>query len=735
MIKKIMLLMAVCWSLAACGGGGGSGSGTSVAIADRDADGIADAQDNCPDDANADQANADNDAQGNVCDADDDNDGVSDTEEASAGTNPLKADSDGDGVDDKADQLPLDGSKAATVESAHRLLVQATFGPTTDDLNAAVQKGLDAWLEAQLNAASAYDSVSDGHQTHLERTIAIARAAEPSTNWDGVSGVFNKEVADFQADDYQMAAWWENAIGLHPTNTFHGKDQLRQRVAYALSQLLVTSNSEPPLNRRGEGLAFYYDILARNALGNYRELLDEVARSPAMGIYLSHQGNRKADPVKGTRPDENFAREILQLFSVGLYRLNVDGSPDRDNNPATYPDAGTNLVETYTQQDIEELAKVMTGWDLVDNSKYGKNGNTQGDYTQFMEFTAIEHEDEAAAGGDGRVTVLGTEFALNAGADGSGLDAALDVLFAHPNVGPYVSRHLIMRLVTSNPSSAYIARVASVFNDNGSGVRGDLKAVVKTILTDEEARGDAYKNTPSFGKAKEPLLAWAQLLRAFEALPLDGWIAQDNTTTVNGVYWFKSPQSYFQQAAMRSPSVFNFYNPDFIPSDDYFASNKLVSPELQIQTDQRLVDFSNRVYSQVHTYEKQKILLQNGEDLATFGGKAKFGNVMNIIIDFDAQMKVFEQALDGDTNGDFANMEATDTDGVRFKDKAVDALLIHLDELLLGKTMTTEYRAALKHYAMNASGARNSNDVLEARNIIRDIVRAIVTSSSFMIQK
>lgn len=733
MIKKILLL-AVCLGMTACGGGSDGSGNSNVAIADRDADGIADSQDNCPDNANADQANADNDSQGNVCDADDDNDGVSDTAEASMGTNPLKADSDGDGVDDKADQLPLDSTKAATFESAHRLLVQATFGPTIADLQDVVRKGTAAWIDEQLAASSAYDSDTDAHKTHLERTIEIARAAEPNTNWDGISGVFNKDEADFQADDYQMAAWWENAIGLHPTNTLHGKDQLRQRVAYALSQLLVTSNSEPPLNRRGEGLAFYYDILARNAFGNYRELLDEVARSPAMGIYLSHQGNRKANPTTGTRPDENFSREIMQLFSVGLYQLNIDGSPNYDANPATYPDTGTTPVETYTQQDIEELAKVMTGWDLVNNSKYGKNGNTQGDYTQFMEFTASEHEDEVAAGGDGQVTVLGKTFALSA-SDGSDLDAALDVLFQHPNVAPYVSRHLIMRLVTSNPSSAYIARVASVFNDNGSGVRGDLKAVVKAILTDEEARGDAYKSTPSFGKAKEPLLAWAQLLRAFGAQPLDGWVGQDGVTKVNGVYWFKNPQSYFQQAAMRSPSVFNFYSPDFVPSDSYFSDNKLVSPELQIQTDQRLVDFSNRVYSQVHTYEKQKINLQDSEDLVTFGGKAKFGNAMNIIIDFGDEMNVFEQALDGDTTGDFANMEATDSDGVRYKDKAVDALLTHLDELLLGKTMTTEYRAALKHYAMNASGAKNSNDALEARNIIRDTVRAIVTSSSFMIQK
>ncbi len=700
---------------------------------DADNDTIPYATDNCPSIANTNQLNTDGDLFGDACDSDDDNDTISDVDEVNAGTNPLLADTDADNVDDNEDDFPLDPNKVATVEKAHRLLTQATFGATLDEINRVVSIGAKAWINEELAKNSAYDTTSDLHLTHLERTIQITLAAEPTINWYSAPA-FNQGEAGFNVDDYQMAAWWENSLGLHPTNQAHGSDQLRQRVAYALSQLLVTSNTEPPLARRGESLAFYYDLLAKHALGNFRDLLGEVARSPTMGIFLSHQGNKKANVVAGTRPDENFAREVMQLFSVGLYELNLDGSPNRDANPASYPDAGESLIPTYDQKDIEELAKVMTGWDLVGNTHYGNRSNRQGDYTQLMEFTASEHEDEVALGGDGNVTVLGQTFALNAGADQSGMDAALDVLFNHPNVAPYVSHHLIIRLVTSNPSSDYVARVASVFNDNGNGVRGDLKAVTKALLTDEEARGDAYQTIAHFGKAKEPMLAWTQMLRALNAKPLDGWKGKDKTTLVSGVYWYRAPQKQLGQAPMRSPSVFNFYSPDYISSDGFFANNSLVNPELQIQTDQILVEINNRVYRQLDAYEKNRITILDGKTLSEFAA-TKGISTDSTLVDFTPQLQLFEQALDGDTNGDFANMENTDTDGIRFKAKAVDALITHLDLLLMGNTLTDEFKLAMQHYLVDSNATKNSNDAKEARNVVRDAVRFIVTSSSYMTQK
>ncbi|MGV6810520.1 MAG: DUF1800 family protein [bacterium] len=623
-------------------------------------------------------------------------------------------------------------STAATYNDAYRLLLQASFGATPDAIQNVMSQGIDAWVDEQLAEPSAYDNTNDPHLSHLQRTLQIAEAAEPTTDWYA-NGLFNQASASKSVDEYQMAAWWENALG-HPSNP-HGNDQLRQKVAYALSQLLVVANKESPLAERGEALAFYYDILARNALGNYRTLLDEITRSPAMGVYLSHQGNQKADVVAATTPDENFAREIIQLFSIGLYELNLDGSPNRDNNPSTYPDAGDNYVESYTQEDVVEMAKVMTGWDLVSNNRYGNSSKRQGDYTTYMEFTPNEHEDEVAESGDGQVTIMGNTFALNSGADGSGLDAALDVLFNHPNTAPFVSRHLIMRLVTSNPSSDYIARVASVFNDNGLGERGDLKAVVRAILLDDEARSTNTQQLANFGKVKEPLLALTQFLRAFEVQPLDGWQGRDGNTTVNGVYWYKAPEKDLGQAPLRARSVFNFYLPDFVPSASYFSQNRLVAPELQIQTDQILVEFSNQIYTFIHHYEKNKIEKINGKTLSEYAASKGYW-ADTLLISFDRELALYEMALDGDSSGDFANMELTDPiTGQRYKEKAVDALIEHLNQLLLGGSMMDEYRAALRHYLLDAAGSQHSDDTREAWMNIKDAVRFIVTSSQYFVQK
>ncbi len=625
-------------------------------------------------------------------------------------------------------------SVQTSYEEAHRFLVQASFGPTPESLQAVMNNGITAWVDDQLSKRSAYKRADDDHQTHLERTLEIARMAEPNTNWDGTA-IFNQSTASHTVDDYQMATWWENALG-HPTKTKHGSDQLRQRMAYALSQILVVSNKEAPLHQRGESLAFYYDILARNALGNFRTLLDEVTRSPAMGVYLSHQGNQKANPDATTRPDENFARELIQLFSIGLYELNLDGSPNRDGNPDSYPDAGEQLVPTYTQEDIAEMAKVMTGWDLVANKRYGQSYPKSGDYTQFMEFTAAEHEDEVAEVGDGMVTIMGQTFALNSGTDGSGLDAALDLLFQHPNVGPFLGRLLIQRMVTSNPTPAYIARVASAFNDNGSGIRGDLQAVVRAILLDDEALNSLQQFNPGYGKPKEPLLALTQFLRAFNVRPLDGWKGLDRQTPVTGVYWYKTPEKNFGQAALRANSVFNFYLPDFVPSDTYFDQNRQTAPELQIQTDQALVEMNNKLVRMIHDGEVNKIQTLNNETLEALASRKHFWGSELMMIDFDQELRVYEQAMDGDNNGDFANMTTNDpTTGLRHKSRAIDALLEHLNQKLLGGTMPDEHRAALKHYLLDGQRAAWNNNYKEAWYNIKDAVRFITTSNVFMVQK
>lgn len=640
-----------------------------------------------------------------------------------------KTDTDGDGVVDADDEFPSDLSKALSLHSAHRLLLQTTFGPTPEDLAKVQRIGAARWVDQQLSASSAYDSASDNHRSHLQRTIEIARHAEPNTPWYDTA-VFNQEEADFSVDEYQMAAWWENAIGLHPTNTAHGKDQLRQRIAYALSQLLVVSSFEPPLYRRGEGLASYYDMLARHSFGNYRDLLGEMARSPVMGVYLSHQGNRKADLSTGTTPDENFARELMQLFTIGLYELNTDGSPNRDGNPNTYPDSGTALKPTYTETDISELSKVMTGWDLKGNDGYGWNYPSQGDYTQPMEFTPAEHEDEAAEGGDGLVTVLGRTFALNSGSDASGMDAALNTLFYHPNTPPHVSKHLIMRLITSNPTPAYVARVAQVFINNGTGKRGDLKAVVRAILLDEEARKpDAVGER--FGKIKEPLIAYAQLLRAMKTVPLDGWMGQDDVTPVSGVYWFKAPHEHFGQAALRSPSVFNFYSSDYVPSDSYFSSRGLVSPEMKILTDQNLLEFNNKLFEITHSLEKNKIVGVDGKTLEDFAESRRYGYDLLMMSNFDEPLARLKQAA----GGDFDNLERYYVDNRPYKTATVNAVINYYDDLLLGGKMDATLRGALFEFLMNSAESDHANNFKEARFSIKDTIRMIATSSAYMFQR
>jgi uncharacterized protein (DUF1800 family) len=623
--------------------------------------------------------------------------------------------------------------RPVTDSMAHRLLLQATYGPTLDEIEKVKQLGIVGWIDNQLSMRSAYTSSEDNWLSHLQRTRQIALRAEPEKDWLGAV-TFNQSTADRSSLDYQMAAWWENVLGSLSKET--GSDQLRQRIAYALSQLLVTSDSVPILQARGEALAAYYDLLAQHAFGNYRTLLGEIARSPAMGVYLSHQGNSKADAETGSRPDENFAREVIQLFTIGLYELNLDGSPNRDGNSDSYPDPGTNLVPTYTQDDIEEMAKVMTGWDLAGNSQFGRLNAKDGIFTRPMEFHPDRHEDESASNGDGSVTVLGETFALNSGSDNSGLDSALDILFNHPNVAPYVSKHLIQRLVTSNPSSDYLARVAQVFNDNGDGVKGDLKAVVRAILLDPEARDESHLLDPSYGKVKEPLLAITQLLRAVHVSPLNGWKSQEDVA-MHGVYWYRAPQNRLGQGPLRSPSVFNFYSPSHIPRNNHFITHNLVGPEFQIQTDQMLINYNNLVYSLLYRFEKNRITDLSKNTLEEFADQFGYYSEKVLLTNLNTELALFEQALEGDSNRDFSTIDDTtqDSEGDTPKANAVDALLDHLDLLLLGGNMSQEYRAAMRHYLLDSSATNHHSPATEAIYLVRDAFTMIATSSSYMVQK
>ena len=481
-----------------------------------------------------------------------------------------------------------------------------------------------------------------------------------------------------------------------------------------MSELIVISGSKQRTRFRGDSLASYYDILAKHAFGNFRNLMGEVSRSPGMGVFLSHQGNKKFNSSSNTHPDENFARELMQLFSIGLWKMNQDGSMVKDSSG--------DPIASYTQDDVEELAKVMTGYDIKGNSKFGKTNRGNGEeWASPMEFNSSHHEYASK-------TFLGS----NIGAEGSSnsdpadLDQALNIIFQHQNVGPHVGRHLITRLITSNPSSAYISRVAEKFNNDGNGNRGNLKEVVRTVLLDPEAREEEYSNVGNFGKPKEPILALTQFLRAFDVKPLDGWKSRTNAT-MNGVYQFFYLENIIGQSPLRSETVFNFFSSDFIPADSHFISNSMVAPEFQIQSDTVLIKFHNLIRSSLNTNEKNAIL-ENNASLKDFASARSYTK-QNYYINVDIELQIFENALDGDTNGDFININDSEK-----KKAAIQTLLKHLDEKLMGGEMPSDYYTALTTHLMNMNWGKKYN-AKEARNVISDAIRFMVISSSFMIQK
>ncbi|MBB3045800.1 uncharacterized protein (DUF1800 family) [Litorivivens lipolytica] len=610
---------------------------------------------------------------------------------------------------------------------AFRLARQASFGPSTALVSDIRRQGIEAWVDAQLNAPSAYDDPSDDRLSHLQRMIELAVALEPDADWypDNLAAAAGEPVFSGAASryslHYQNSAWFENAL--------QAPDQLRQRVAYALSQILVVSHSEAPLDDRAEALAHYFDILASHAFGNFRELIGDVARSPAMGIYLSHQGNRKADGGL-TKPDENFARELMQLFTIGLYQLNLDSTPKTDANGQ--------LVPTYTQDDIEELSKVMTGWDLQFNGdNYGRIRHDEGSLIHPMEFNADQHESEEKR-------VLGQVIAQGL-AEGADLDAALDILFQHANTAPFISRQLIQRLVSSNPSPAYVERVASVFENNGFGERGDLKAVVRAILLDPEARDENQARQPQRGKVAEPLLAYTGLLRAFSARPLDGWYnnkVEGSTPAVNGAYYFRSDFAWdLGQAALRSPSVFNFYSPDFVPQDAFYHDGAdgraLVLPELQLRTPANIAGMQALLQTDNNSLLEVNRLIAKSGSIEQF--VADTDSWMNrdqiVLVDYSPMLETFDVALDGVKDGVYEGLDSSDQDASRrtARQRAISATLATLELLLLGNQVIPDTeRAALIDYFDTDSRFRWGSESERVHKIVNYMVQYIALSPDYL---
>ncbi len=432
--------------------------------------------------------------------------------------------------------------------------------PTVSELNEASRFAANATFG--LDYAAIVRVAEEGRAAWLERQFDLPVTAHSPLVNELVERRNNGEFEAFEEDiEYliisRRMAWWHHTVT--------APDELRQRVAFALSEIFVVSDNVDTLLVYPGALSSYYDMLLNRSFGNFRDLLRSVTLHPAMGFYLSHLNNGKSNPDNNTFPDENYAREVMQLFSIGLFELNNDGSRVLD---------GGEPVPTYSNVDIREFAKIFTG--LSYGGPNAVFGNDTPNFAVPMRMFEEAHE-------PGPKNLL-NGVVVPAGQSGmQDIESAIDNLFMHPNVGPFIGRQLIQRLVTSNPSPAYVERVANAFNNNGSGVRGDLRAVIRAVLLDPEATAPVDK-TSNFGKLREPAVRYAAMLRQLGAESDDGFI-------FNTGYLL---QELGKQHPLSSPSVFNFYLPEHSPAGDIAAAG-LVAPEFQILTSNSVVGLTNLV--------------------------------------------------------------------------------------------------------------------------------------------
>jgi hypothetical protein len=410
-----------------------------------------------------------------------------------------------------------------------RFLEQASWGPTFSEVTRVRSMGLRAYLNEQFSAA-VNNPFRGSNYPDLTFVLDDGNQVCPTTK-------------PFDPN-YNELVCIRDFFSLYPvqtpffSNAMYGQDQLRQRVAFALHQILVISGVGPLA--RAPRMTPYLQALDRGAFGNYRTLLGEATLNPAMGEYLDMRLSTR------TNPNENFAREVLQLFSIGVDELNLDGTPKLDANGATIP--------TYSQSTVNEFTRAFTGWDLAPPFASGISN-----YRDPMVPRGGTNHDTGA-----KTLLSGLNvpacFGTNAACAQSDMNAALNNIFNHPNVGPFIGKQLIQHLVTSNPSRAFVSRVARVFNNDCdalypqgcSSVRGNLKAVVQAILLDPEARGDV-KTDPNYGKLREPAQYINNILRAFNVKSFD------KTSTSDGVLTIRA----HDQPIFQPPTVFSYYQPNY----------------------------------------------------------------------------------------------------------------------------------------------------------------------------
>ena len=422
---------------------------------------------------------------------------------------------------------------------AQRVLARATFGGDYANIQSVVGMDAAAWVKAEINKPATL---------YLPGLAARQNAGEN---------------IDAQA---HRGLFWNTMIGAN--------DQLRTRMVFALSQLFVISDAD--MYGQTLQVGYFLDVLANNAFGNYRDLLEEVTYSSAMARYLTYWRNEKGDPVTGRMPDENYAREIMQLFTIGVIELNQDGTPKLTNGQE---------VETFNNDDVEGLARVFTGFSWQGPGFYtGSQGNNSKRLVIFDgQHSSLEKR------------FLGTVIPPNTGGDES-VKIALDTIFEHPNVAPFVSRQLIQRFTASSPSPAYVKRVADVFDAGrytshngtvfGTGERGDLEATIAAILLDPSVNDDNATTDIENGKVREPVLKFVHWVRAFDLTNID---AAREYTLMDA----SSPSSALGQQPLFAPSVFNFYRPGFVAPGTETGARGLTAPEFQLVNEGSAIGFMN----------------------------------------------------------------------------------------------------------------------------------------------
>ncbi|HEX4068193.1 MAG TPA: DUF1800 family protein [Acidobacteriaceae bacterium] len=452
-----------------------------------------------------------------------------------------------------------------TPEDASRFLEQATFGATDADIHTVSMIGFQAWLNQQ------FALPPTPQEPNVEQALIVNNPPCAATDVTCNAALFEQNSS---GEPYFQTTFWQQGLA--------APDELRQRVKYALSEIFVVSTNNSAVQSFPRGEAAYYDLLGNDAFGNFRTLLNDITLNPMMGQFLSMLGNDKGNAT--TDPDENYAREVMQLFTVGLYQLNDDGSQKLDGSG--------NPIPTYSNTDVQGLAKVFTGF------SWNVPGNTDTAWSNCCLYVApgvgediLPMQSYPDHHSTAEKDFLGNTIAAGSADPVADLNTGLDTLFNHPNLPAFFSKQLIEHLVTSNPSPAYISRVANVFKDNGAGVRGDLKAVITAILLDPEARDSSTDfGNPQYGKVREALLRYTEWARAFTAQSRNG--AWNIGSTEDPIYGLG-------EMTFRSPTVFNWFAPGYVPPGTSIEQAGLVAPEMQMTNVTTVVGYLNYMQSAI----------------------------------------------------------------------------------------------------------------------------------------